>query len=155
MFCIFEKIWALMTANKRHWIGLHAEGTLVRENWLSDWKTGINIWVLWKKTFMNWLLVYWGITAPLLYTFGVLDASVVVLRFEDQIMGSKLFRKYLISWVEIQEVQFTLTNCQKNLNLFSIHFHKICWQQKIKRWPSQYHLSLVWRWLDASTQRFQ
>lgn len=64
--------------------------------------------------------------------FRVLDASVVVLRFEDQIMGSKLFRKYLITWVEIQEVQFTLANCEKNLSPFSIHFHKICWQQKIR-----------------------
>lgn len=81
-----------------------------------------------------------------MYTFGVLNASVVVLRFEDQIVGSKLFCKYLISWVDIQEVQFTLANCEKSLNVFSIHFHKICWQQKIRCWSSQYHLSF---WLDS------
>ena len=71
----------------------------------------------------------------------------MVLRFEDQIMGSKLFHKYSISWVEIQEVQLTLADCEKNLNLFSIHFHKICSQQKIRCWSSQYHLSL-WLAID-------
>jgi hypothetical protein len=79
---------------------------------------------------------------------GVLDGPVVVLRFEDQIMGSGLFCKYLISWVEIQQVQCTLTNCEKNLNLISIHFQKkICWQQKIRCCSAPYHLSL---WLDSN-----
>jgi hypothetical protein len=55
--------------------------------------------------------------------FGVLDGAVVVVRFEDQIIGSGLFCKYLISWVEIQQVQCTLA-IEKNLNLDPTHLKK-------------------------------
>jgi hypothetical protein len=43
-------------------IGLRVEGARISENWLVNWKTGINLCVSYKRKLVNRLLMYQGIT---------------------------------------------------------------------------------------------
>jgi hypothetical protein len=43
-------------------ISLWEEGTRISENWLVNWKTGINLCISYEQKLVNQLLVYWGIT---------------------------------------------------------------------------------------------
>jgi hypothetical protein len=43
-------------------IGMREEGARIRENWLVNWKTGINLCISYSQKLVNQLLVYQGIT---------------------------------------------------------------------------------------------
>jgi hypothetical protein len=50
-------------------IGLWEEGACISENWLGNWKTGINLCISYKRKLTNQLLVFWGITILKYFSF--------------------------------------------------------------------------------------
>jgi hypothetical protein len=62
-------------------IGLRKEGARISENWLVNWKKGINLCILYKQKLLNRLLVYRGITVHIRESDHICSPCFVSFQF--------------------------------------------------------------------------
>jgi hypothetical protein len=83
-------------------IGLREEGAHISENWLVNWKTGINLCISYKQKLVNWLLVYQGITVHATLHYTALHYTTLLLLNSVHFQFSSLFYLLFTFLVDIE-----------------------------------------------------